>query len=416
MEILKQQVEPSILFDMHPLYKPLEHFLQSNFYGAKQCFIAGGAARHLFDSSFKFPDIDLYVMGSKIDRHQVAHELRNYVANQIRSNVSITYKRDVPTIILDNDDSAEIQVIAFKEVNSIEELFDSYDFTCCQFALFGNTLMYTPEAQEDTLNRELVWTKEAKFNEFGYNIETRFWRIQKYLQKGFKLGADQADVFFNMPWSREANEVREDRVRHQSSGSDSMPSPPRSRRGRWTSADNQPVSSSIGSVAGGFGGSGSRYDDLVDATTFAAQYNQTPPSFPSPQRPQDIEPTRMAANEVALRALEVCMGEDFTLADRQMILAGNNTHYHHEAYTDRTRIVYSAQNGQTYDINVIADDSLGHDEIEVEINNAPVTTSHATIAPPSASSSEMARAIDEMEARRRDDQTQVWDYARELIR
>lgn len=222
MEIKHKIVNEDVLFSSNSLYRVLKEFLTSNTKEANSAFIGGGAARYLYDGKSKFGDIDIYLTNSKIDPYIVT----SFLERKCRAKgIEVYYqeKRGVPT--LESPGGGEIQIINFKYPASAEELFSSYDFTCCQFALFKNVLVFTPEAERDYLSKTLMWTEQALDNLEGVNLVNRFWRVQKYLQKGYKLGEHQGDLFFKMPWVENDHERMMLGVTNQSSGSDRSTNP-----------------------------------------------------------------------------------------------------------------------------------------------------------------------------------------------
>lgn len=75
------------------------------------------------------------------------------------------------------------QFVADKTFTSVEDLFNSFDFTICQFATDFNEIIYTPEALVDLQMNRLNLQKNYQFN-------TRIMmRMNKYLQKKYKTTA-----------------------------------------------------------------------------------------------------------------------------------------------------------------------------------------------------------------------------------
>ena len=132
--------------------------------------IAGGAIRKWFTGKEKDSDVDIFF------KDKTSHEkfLENTCANAEKlceTNNAETYKKD----------GIVIQCIKIKYYNSISELFDSFDFACCQFAYMNNTIYSTKEAILSTLRNHLAIHKIQK----GFELDS-LRRAFKYKEKGFE--------------------------------------------------------------------------------------------------------------------------------------------------------------------------------------------------------------------------------------
>ena len=224
VEILYKQIDlPYKLFDQTEALKLFNRFIaHSGEKNVNKLFIAGGAARYLYDESIKPDDVDVYYMGSKEEFNQLLFKFSEY----LRSNLPVKFKnafsgyelvRGVPTFKIGD---LPIQFITFREITSFDELFEEFDFSCCCFALHGNNLIYTKEAAEAQAKKELYWSEYAKQN--PANLDKRFWRAMKYLKKGYKLGEGQGNAFFEMDWPENMNDYVNETIRNTTSGSDQV--------------------------------------------------------------------------------------------------------------------------------------------------------------------------------------------------
>jgi hypothetical protein len=225
MELVTKKVNPHQLFDQSPLSKSLNLYMKTEASPTDNIIIAGGAARHLYNGS-NYDDIDVYVLGQSEDiKWGIAHRIYNFIKSEnSRISVEFSTPRNVPTI--SSEGQPAIQIIPFNTASSLDELFGGFDFTCCCFALIKDLLIYPKNSAIHHEKKKLFWTEGVLNSVEGSNLENRFWRIQKYLKKGYKFGKGQGDLFFDMPWNPQLEEtVVGDRIRNQSSGSDTA-SPP----------------------------------------------------------------------------------------------------------------------------------------------------------------------------------------------
>lgn len=213
MKLITKQIDNTPINHVNELTSGLFRYIKEGKQFAPNIVIAGGAARYLYDGQ-SFSDLDVYCLG--VEPEAVVADLKVYFTT-LNIDFKLRKSRGVPTFYCTYETNP-IQVINFVKVSSIQEIFTEFDFTCCQFAVYGgNTLMYTEEAARDQDNKELVWTDRTLEN--GFNLEARFWRIHKYIKKGYKLGEGQGDMFFSMPWREEDRGRVEERISNQTSGS-----------------------------------------------------------------------------------------------------------------------------------------------------------------------------------------------------
>lgn len=73
--------------------------------------------------------------------------------------------------------------------HNVEDIFDTYDFECCKFAIIDGIIFFTEEAREDALGK---WLRIAyKNNPYLYP------RVGKYLKKGYTPKCETSLGIFN---------------------------------------------------------------------------------------------------------------------------------------------------------------------------------------------------------------------------
>lgn len=169
------------------------------------CYIAGGAARAVITGE-PTSDIDLYFT----EESSVWQ-----VENDLRRRGTRTIKRGVPTFTIDG---VEVQCVTFRTGFTPQDLLKSYDFTCCQIATNGRWVLRSEDYIRDQSSKTLRFTEEARYT--PANLLNRFWRIQKYLDKGYNFAEGEAEKYFRMAWNEEGNATRERSIREMSSRTD----------------------------------------------------------------------------------------------------------------------------------------------------------------------------------------------------
>ena len=141
------------------------------------CFIAGGAALALYNGEFNFlKDWDLFFSsrGTYKRAYDVFRDMGFYHKMDSRFGSTLELKG------YGGSRSTKINLIDWFFPNNIKEIFDSFDFAICCFAVLGDTLYYTKGAQDDEEKKILnvVTLKEE-------NIVLTFKRIARYGFKGY---------------------------------------------------------------------------------------------------------------------------------------------------------------------------------------------------------------------------------------
>lgn len=144
--------------------------------------LAGGAARQLYlnDGSFGSTDVDLYFFNNK-DKYNIKRCLLKAGKEKRASEYAKTFMyKDLLLQIVDD------------RPNSIENLFSTYDFYCCMFAIVNNKIVYPKEAFEDVLSKTLRDNNYSKYYIKDY-------RILKYvLKKGYEPGTPHLKTRFDI--------------------------------------------------------------------------------------------------------------------------------------------------------------------------------------------------------------------------
>ncbi len=157
------------------LVEPLEKYLKSNTEKYNQTrrvisegIIAGGAARQIFlEEQFGSTDIDFYFSNWGIwDAWQ----------NNLTRNGYSEYHSSRKARGFENIFGTKCQLIKTIYSDNPQEIFNTFDFTCCMFAIKEDHLYFTTEAAEHATNKMLVVADSSNYS---------YGRIGKYIRKGF---------------------------------------------------------------------------------------------------------------------------------------------------------------------------------------------------------------------------------------
>ena len=136
-----------------------------------ECFIAGGFIRNLFTNS-EVNDVDIYFR-RKADLEKILFdEFRgNYILSATKKAVTLKY------------DNKLLQLIHIDYFNDAEQIFNSFDFTCCMGA-------YDFKNEEFVLHKDFLKHNAQRILKF--NSKTLFpivsaLRINKYAEKGYHI-------------------------------------------------------------------------------------------------------------------------------------------------------------------------------------------------------------------------------------
>lgn len=166
------------------IIEPLEKYLKHNteLYEnvrriVSEGIIAGGAARQIFlGEQFGSTDVDFY-----FPTFGIFDAWSSNLCRQGYRVYSSTSKAQGYEIVSLND--IKLQLIATVFSDNSQEIFDTYDFTCCMFAIKDTQIYYTEEAAEHARKKQLVLQNKDNSRDL-YN------RVGKYLKKGYFPSCD----------------------------------------------------------------------------------------------------------------------------------------------------------------------------------------------------------------------------------
>lgn len=178
MNILKVKLEDRLskktLYDFKKIFRVVEN-----------CIIAGGAARQLYydlelkeKDRFGSTDIDFF----RYTKELIKVDLFTKLWIRKRTDWAETY---VYRLSKFSKRQVTIQFIK-KPYKTLEDIFNSFDFTVCCFATDGEFLYYTEEAIKDTEKRQLKYIEnyDPKIHDCPNQ------RLVKYILKGFMPDKD----------------------------------------------------------------------------------------------------------------------------------------------------------------------------------------------------------------------------------
>lgn len=132
--------------------------------------IAGGAIRRWFVGREELSDVDVFFKSEEdLKKYEESLEKIGFKIAMKGSNAS-TYERD----------RVLVQCIKIKYYQNIQDLFDMFDYTVCQFAWDGQKIYTTSEALISVLRGHLAVHKITK----EYSVDS-LRRAFKYAKKGY---------------------------------------------------------------------------------------------------------------------------------------------------------------------------------------------------------------------------------------
>ena len=137
------------------------------------CFLAGGALVSIYNNN-NVNDLDIYVKDKA-----TAFQITEWLSSDRYTCMSKTNK----SIIMCKKDETPVNIIIFKYFNSLQEIFDTFDFTCCMggFDFEKEEFQFHPDFFKDNLTKQLVYSKLSNFP-IGALL-----RVKKYNDKGFNI-------------------------------------------------------------------------------------------------------------------------------------------------------------------------------------------------------------------------------------
>ena len=138
-------------------------------------WIAGGMGRQLVRGETEFNDIDVW-----FNNAEQLHDLNCRFQQVFLDNCYCIYSSPNAETLQVGD--FKVQFIRKQFYRSVEEIFDNFDFTCCQIAVDENIQAYGPGI-EDAKNSKL---KLNQLDRHGF-----IYRYAKYLGYGFKMDPEE---------------------------------------------------------------------------------------------------------------------------------------------------------------------------------------------------------------------------------
>jgi hypothetical protein len=135
---------------------------------ARQCWIAGGAALGLYTGdTHKIKDWDLFGTESGLAMMQHDLDVAGFV-HVGESTFSTTFSKA----------GVVVQLVHFFHPHSVADIFGTFDFTTCCFAVEGDTLYFTTAAQRDVESKQINLVHVQ-------DLSATIRRIARYGSKGF---------------------------------------------------------------------------------------------------------------------------------------------------------------------------------------------------------------------------------------
>ena len=158
------------------LVEPVDKYLKDNReiytqirWNIPEGIIAGGAARQIFlNEAFGSTDVDIYFPDFSAHGAWYTNHYRRGFEKYSNTNNASGYLID----------DIKCQLVKAIYTDDPRRIFDSFDLTCCMFAIKDDQIYYTEEAAEHATKKLMVFAKES-------NAKNIYKRVEKYLRKGF---------------------------------------------------------------------------------------------------------------------------------------------------------------------------------------------------------------------------------------
>lgn len=161
------------------------------FYYGTDCWMAGGAIR---DSLLGVIPSDIDIFGTSKE------QLDDFIKNNLTSAKKIYEDNYVKSFIFGE---WKVQVI-YRFFKNIDETLDSFDFTICQFAYNGESILCNPESLIHLFSKKLVVHKlNPKF------CVDSLRRMQKYIKKGYSICGGGINDFVNTIRAADKEEIKQ---------------------------------------------------------------------------------------------------------------------------------------------------------------------------------------------------------------
>lgn len=147
---------------------------------AYNVFIAGGAITSMFTSR-EVNDIDVYFRNKS--------DFVNFIVEAFNGDFNLVCKNmtSKSVLFIDKHTEAKVQCIIYRFFETVEEIFNDFDFTCCMGALDTST-------EEIVLHPDFLKHNAQRYISFNsgtaYPIVSLM-RVQKYVEKGYTISRPQ---------------------------------------------------------------------------------------------------------------------------------------------------------------------------------------------------------------------------------
>lgn len=144
------------------------------YFKAYKCFLAGGAITSLFCNR-EINDLDIYFRNRE--------DIVNFFSEAVMSQKIWIITRTKKALLYKCENGSTIQLIYFKTFDSVEKIFDTFDFAVCMGA-------YDFEKEDFVLHENFLKTNSQRI--LTFNPGTAFplvsaIRVQKYKDKGYSI-------------------------------------------------------------------------------------------------------------------------------------------------------------------------------------------------------------------------------------
>ncbi|MDJ1139647.1 hypothetical protein [Marinicella marina] len=145
-----------------------------------EAVIAGGAARSVHTKE-EVNDVDVFLVGCSDFK-----ERKEMAISALKANAELVFQCPEGLLYSFRTESGlKIQLISKRNYSDVSDLFQSFDFTLCQFAFLHSdcSSIWNQDAAQD------VTQKELKINKITYPVAS-LKRMSKYISYGYKPSQD----------------------------------------------------------------------------------------------------------------------------------------------------------------------------------------------------------------------------------
>lgn len=181
----------------------MARFLAMNLLSPGSVWLAGGAIRSCFDDS-EISDFDLFF---RVDGFFPSNHYVNVVKKKLLSEgYKITFECPEGKLTTFNNDekTMKIQLITERYYGGVEDLLSTFDITAARFVYDGVNIHTFYSSIRDS------WNLKVNLHSITHPAATMK-RIQKYVQKGYKLTNTAVDMFIDRIYVAGLNREQLDR-------------------------------------------------------------------------------------------------------------------------------------------------------------------------------------------------------------